>query len=342
MSSNIFYPLPPWRTGRGRWMPPWVLLKRDGFWSLFSWLSVETVHECDCGSEVWSSLIGAFLPDSFSVRYQYVDLSHIPHRIGSRSGLPVPIYPLQCTSPQCSQFWVVNHDILDLVENDREFHEIFFWYISSARCGPQSALSVLRFCRAEHRGGLTFLMTLCGMERTSSRHWCKIFDWIRSQPRDVHKCNRSLLDSNKEGILKIALLELFRITRITLHCPFHKSSLSHRHWMGCRRDFAASQLEVLLDEDDSRSSSRVREHGSFLLVSQLHVVNVYSSRCVNKPMDCPLTSLPVLIWSASTFSSASSSLLNVQQTLAHNSSPGLSVLTLVLSQPNETLFRFPE
>ena len=39
--------------------------------------------------------------------------------------------------------------------------------------------------------------------------------------------------------------------------------------MGCRRYFAASRLEVLLDEDYSRSSSRVREHGSFLLVSKL-------------------------------------------------------------------------
>ena len=40
--------------------------------------------------------------------------------------------------------------------------------------------------------------------------------------------------------------------------------------MGRRRYFVASRLKVLLDEDDSRSSSRVREHGSFLLVSQLH------------------------------------------------------------------------
>ena len=51
--------------------------------------------------------------------------------------------------------------------------------------------------------------------------------------------------------------------------------------MGCKRYFVANQLEVLVDEDDSRSSSRVREHGSFLLVSQLMCqsrhseVNVY-------------------------------------------------------------------
>ena len=41
--------------------------------------------------------------------------------------------------------------------------------------------------------------------------------------------------------------------------------------MGCGLYFAANRLEVLLDEDDSRFSSRVREHGSFLLVTQLHV-----------------------------------------------------------------------
>ena len=58
---------------------------------------------------------------------------------------------------------------------------------------------------------------------------------------------------------------------------------------------------MLLDEDDSRSSSRVREHGSSLPVSQLHVAIQdtlkslsISSRCVNKPMDCPLTSLTIL------------------------------------------------
>ena len=69
----------------------------------------------------------------------------------------------------------------------------------------------------------------------------------------------------------MALSELFRRIQITLHCPFHESSSWTFHYMGCRRYFAASRLEVLLDEDDSRSSSRVREHESFLLVSQLHV-----------------------------------------------------------------------
>ena len=65
--------------------------------------------------------------------------------------------------------------------------------------------------------------------------------------------------------------------------------------MGCRRCFVANRLEELVDEGDSRSSSRVRERESFLLVSQLHVESMsMSSHCVNKPGGC-----------SSTFSSAS-------------------------------------
>ena len=41
--------------------------------------------------------------------------------------------------------------------------------------------------------------------------------------------------------------------------------------MGCRRYSDASRLEVLLDEDDFRSSSRALELRTSLLVSQLHV-----------------------------------------------------------------------
>ena len=127
----------------------------------------------------------------------------------------------------------------------------------------------------------------------------KMLAGIRFLSRDVHKCNRLFLDSNKEGILSIALWELFRINQIAPHCPFHESSFLILHWLGCRHYFVADRLEVLVFEDDSRSSSRVREHGSFLLVSQLHgnpdtlkSMSV-SSRCVNKPMDCSLsTGLP--------------------------------------------------
>ena len=85
--------------------------------------------------------------------------------------------------------------------------------------------------------------------------------------------------------------------------------------MCCGRYFAANRLEVLLDEDDSWSSSRAREHGSSLLVSQLHVaIQTLWSQCVfpravwTNRLGCPLTGRTVLPWSASTFSSASLSL----------------------------------
>ena len=83
--------------------------------------------------------------------------------------------------------------------------------------------------------------------------------------RDVHKCNKLFLDSNKEGILSIALLEKLRTTRITLRCPCHEASSLIFHFVGCRHYFVADRLEVLVDEGDSRSSSPAREHGSFRL-----------------------------------------------------------------------------
>ena len=116
------------------------ILNGDGslLWLLFgSLIGVSSVHSCPIRS----------------VRYtSFPDISHVPQRMGSRSGLPVPIYPLRCTSTQSSQFWVAKHDILGLVGNDREFLQVSFWDISSVHCGPQNALSVRRFRRAEHRG----------------------------------------------------------------------------------------------------------------------------------------------------------------------------------------------
>ena len=41
--------------------------------------------------------------------------------------------------------------------------------------------------------------------------------------------------------------------------------------MGCRPYIAASQHEVLLDEDDFRSSSQALELRDVLLLSQMHV-----------------------------------------------------------------------
>ena len=97
-----------------------LILGGDGWlmWLPFgSLIGVSSVHSCPIS--VWDTM--------------FSHISHIHQRIGGRSGLPVPIYLLRCTSPRSSQFWVASHDILVLVGNDREFHHNSFWYISSAR-----------------------------------------------------------------------------------------------------------------------------------------------------------------------------------------------------------------
>ena len=83
-----------------------------------------------------------------------------------------------------------------------------------------------------------------------------------------------------------------------------------------------------VNEDDSRSFSRVRDHESFPLVSQLHVA--ICPRTVNKPGGCSQTSLPVLTWSSSTFSSSSWSqrLTDIGTQLENK----FRVLSLVLSK----------
>ena len=101
--------------------------------------------------------------------------------------------------------------------------------------------------------------------------------------------------------------------------------------MGCRRYFVANRLEVLVDEDDSRSSSRVREHGSLLFVSQLHVaIQTLWSQCLFP------RAVWILIWSASTFSSASLSWSKRSTDTGTQLLTSLPVLTLVLSQSNKT------
>ena len=188
----------------------------------------------------------------------------------------------------------------------------FFLRHLLVHCGLWNALSVPQLCRAEHYEVAPFLWCSSRLRKRPIAMDENV-GWVHFLSRDVHKCNRSFLDSNREDIEKIALSELFRTTQIPLHCLFHESLLSNCQWMGCRCYFAASRLEVLLDEDDSRSSSRVREHGSFLLASQLHgAIQTLWCQCL-----CPRTvwtnqvvvhkqvSLFYIQWSASTFSSAS-------------------------------------
>ena len=146
MSSTSFWTCPTW----GRTVPSLILVKRNRFCTFFAWFSVEAVHACDCGSEVWSKSHRSILARFVSCEIPLFLISGTPLWTDGRNGLPVPTYPFRCTSARSSQFWVANHDLLGLVEDDREFLRNFLWDISSARCGPHSTLSVLQFCRAEH------------------------------------------------------------------------------------------------------------------------------------------------------------------------------------------------
>ena len=166
------------------------------------------------------------------------------------------------TSNSITICWISQEAIVNSIK-------ISFWDISSTLCGLWNALSVLQFCRAEHNEVAPSWWRSSGLRK----HPVAIdenFGWIHFRSRDVHKCNRQFLDSNKEGMLSIALLELFRTARTTLHYPFHESSLSNCR-MGCGRYSASNRLEALVDEGDSRSSWRALERWNFLLLSQLHV-----------------------------------------------------------------------
>ena len=236
---------------------------------------VETVHNYDCFAEVWSVFHWCISANVFREIYQFFLYLPYSSEDWQWEWFPMPAYLSRCTSPRSSQF-------LSCESRYVKSRWKRSWIPSKSFLIHLLRLEMLLLC-------LSFSVpstTRSPLFDDVVRDWENIqsplenVGWIRFPSRDVHKCNRLFIGSNEEGILSIALLELFRITRITLHCLFHKSSLLIRHWMGCGRYFAASRLEVHLDEDDSRSSSRAREHGSFLLVSQLHVaIQALWSQC---------------------------------------------------------------
>ena len=142
MSSNSFWTCPS-STMKN--------LRKKGAHLWYCWKGIGSARSCPDSrwrrSLLWLRL--GSLTEVASVHYcpiclvwdTYVfEISNTPLWIDCRSGLPVPIYPSRWTSPRSSHFWVANHDVLGLVGNDREFHQISFWDISSARCGPHSAL----------------------------------------------------------------------------------------------------------------------------------------------------------------------------------------------------------
>ena len=123
-----------------------LVLGGDGSWlwlQLGSLIEVASVHSCPICSMWDTTVLGIFW---------------IPFWIDDRSDPPVPTYPFRCISARSSQFWVANHDIVGLEENDREFlrnvlpDRWLFCGISSTRWRRWSTLSVLQFCRVEHHG----------------------------------------------------------------------------------------------------------------------------------------------------------------------------------------------
>ena len=210
-------------------------------------------------------------------------------------------------------------------------------YLASWAMKCSFCASVLPFLAPR---GRSFLMTWFGIERERPIAIGEDVGWMHFLSKDVHKCNKLFLDSNKEGILSIALLVLFRITRITLHCPFHGSSLSNCCWMGCRhyRTFFCCK--------SAWSASRWGWLSIFLTSSWTRKFSASFTTACNNPgtlksmsissswVDyCPPTGLTVLVWSASTFSSASSSLstsstdTGTQLWLDGSPSTGLTVLS---------------
>ena len=335
----IFIPLPPWGTGtRRRLLPPLVLMTRNWFRSLFSRFTRETVHYCDCCSEVWLEFHRCILARFVSVRHtSFSDTSQNPQRMGSRSGLPVLIGPSRCTSPSVQPILSCESRFSGSRWKRSWMSSKFFlihlfralWATNCSFC--VSALP----CRAPW--GLPFLMT---QVRDGGEHPVlvyKTFDWI--------KCIRSLLDSNTEGIRSIALLELFRITRITLHCPLHESSLSNCCWMGCRlfcckSAWSASRMNMILDLFHEFENTEVFYlFHNCMWHSRHSEVNVYFTALCEQteelstfhksPRSCLICGLRfrLRLWLY----------LDVQETLTHNSSQVSSCLR-VFSQPNKTPF----
>ena len=107
---------------------------------------------------------------------------------------------------------------------------------------------------------------------------------------------------------------------------------------------------ILLQVGQKCFSSRVLERGNFLLLSLLHVtILALWSQCLFPRAEWTIVHSQIstfLVWSACTFSSASSFFnLQIQQTLAHNSGwmvvhPQISPVLefLVPSRPNKTSF----
>ena len=128
--------------------------------------------------------------------------------MGDRWNLSAPPRPSRCILLQSDQFWVVSHEIKKSCWKRSWIPSKPFWFTSFLNIGRWSAPSVLQFYHDDcHVVALSFWHS-SGLRK----HPIAIgvnFGWLYFFSRDVRKCNRQFLDSNKEGILSIALWELF-------------------------------------------------------------------------------------------------------------------------------------
>ena len=216
--------------------------------NFLTWFRMKTVFERDCTSEIWSKSHRHFfcltsMWDTLSlVSFEFlfretvrvILLCQLVHLYALCSVQPVLSCDSRKTWTLIKRQWIpFSWSPWESTLLQHLFHAFH-------------TFSILQFCRVEHHGDAHSWLRRAGQ----GEHPVIVFEtffWIRFQPRTVRKCSRSLLDSNREDILSIALSELFRMTRRTLHCPFHESLLLILHWMGCRCYFAASRLELLLD-----------------------------------------------------------------------------------------------
>ena len=221
------------------------------------------LHICKCFSEVWSEFHRCisewFVQCDIPI---FSDIFRTPQTRGNKSGFLVPVCPYRC-APLLSP---ANYDMLNLVGSDREFLQISFWDISSVHCGLWNcsfcaSVSPYRAPRAWGRSsGLRKRPVAIG-----EKLW---LDSLFFQEVSTSAIDNSLIPKTKAFSALyfwncFAYLEQLYIALFTNHHFWFFTE-----WVG-RRYFVANRLEVLVDEDDSGSSSRVREHWSFLLVSQL-------------------------------------------------------------------------
>ena len=98
-----------WWKGIGKGLP-----SPESRWRRF--ISVTAFRKSD------RSFIGAFLPDLFSEVYQFFLISLVLLRGWATGMVFLRQFVHLDDFSSVQQFWVANHDILNLVESDREFH----------------------------------------------------------------------------------------------------------------------------------------------------------------------------------------------------------------------------